>query len=195
MTRRHSVHGTPDPTWPLYRRVLGAAWDDLPPRVREMHDITNGFAAEGTATVERGTSLAARLIAALFRFPSAGVDVPVCVDFSVKGGVETWTRTFAGRRMVSRQEAGFGRNAHLIVERFGPFAFGLAPVLRDGRLYLYGRTWSLLGVPLPSALVPNGIASEREENGRFHFDVDIAAPLIGSIVHYRGWLVQRGAAS
>ncbi len=185
----------PDPTWPLYRRVLGTAWAHLPLPVRTLHDMTTDMTADGTATVERGTSLAARMIATLFRFPRTGTNVPVQVNFKVKAGVETWTRTFAGRQMVSRQEAGQGRNQHLIVERFGPFAFGLAPILLEGRLHLVGRTWSLFGVPLPAILVPNGIASERDEAGRFHFDVHIAAPLVGSIVHYRGWLVPRGVAS
>jgi len=27
-----------------------------------------------------------------------------------------------------------------------------------------------------------------KKDGRFHFDVPIALPLIGDVVHYRGWL-------
>jgi hypothetical protein len=37
-------------------------------------------------------------------------------------------------------------------------------------------------------MLPRGIAREYEANGRFHFDVPIALPLIGLLVHYRGWL-------
>jgi Domain of unknown function (DUF4166) len=50
------------------------------------------------------------------------------------------------------------------------------------------RRWSFLGIPLPLALAPQGIAREWEEQGRFRFDVPIALPLVGRIVHYTGWL-------
>jgi hypothetical protein len=39
---------------PLYRRVLGDAWQTLPEPVRAMHDFHNDRVAEGRATVERG---------------------------------------------------------------------------------------------------------------------------------------------
>jgi hypothetical protein len=38
------------------------------------------------------------------------------------------------------------------------------------------------------------LAREWEEDGRFWFDVPIALPLIGLIVHYRGWLAPSVAA-
>lgn len=50
------------------------------------------------------------------------------------------------------------------------------------------RGWSCLGLPLSLVLAPRSEAWEREENGRFVFDVPIALPLIGLVVHYRGWL-------
>lgn len=189
------IRDVPDPRWPLYRRVLGPAWHMLPERVRALHDIAEPALFEGTATVERGRTLATRIVAALFRMPTPGVDVPVSVRFSVRDGVETWQRTFGTARMTSTQQAGSGRNAHLIVERFGPVAIGLAPVLRADRLYLVNRTCTFLGVPLPSWLGLDGVASEREANGLFHFDVDIVSPLFGSIVHYRGTLAPVAAAT
>ena len=48
--------------------------------------------------------------------------------------------------------------------------------------------WSAFGVPLPLAFAPTSRAREWEADGRFHFDVPTALPLIGRIVHYRGWL-------
>ena len=41
---------------------------------------------------------------------------------------------------------------------------------------------------VPRFLLPNGLSFETERDGRFCFDVEIAPPLIGMIVAYRGSL-------
>ena len=41
---------------------------------------------------------------------------------------------------------------------------------------------------MPRFLLPGGHAFETVDNDRFNFDVEIAMPLVGSIVAYRGWL-------
>jgi hypothetical protein len=47
----------------------------------------------------------------------------------------------------------------------------------------------LFGWPLPDFLRPRSHASETVgADGQFHFDVPIALPLIGTIVHYKGSL-------
>ncbi|MEZ5669390.1 MAG: DUF4166 domain-containing protein [Alphaproteobacteria bacterium] len=178
---------------PLYPRLLGDAWAALPAPVRALHEAGPLMAATGLATVERGRNPLARLVAALFRFPRAGVDVPVRVEIAAANGRETWRRDFAGRRFASTQEAGTGRFERLVVERFGPFAFGLAPVVETGRLRLVPCRWTLCGLPMPRALVPRGDAFEAVEDGRFAFDVEIALPLIGRVVRYRGRLQQSAA--
>ena len=61
-----------------------------------------------------------------------------------------------------------------------------------GRLTLVVRGWRLFGVPLPRSLAPGGNVHEEERDGRFHFDVEVKAPLIGLIVRYRGWLIHDG---
>ena len=173
---------------PLYQRVLAGAWDDLPASLRAMHRVGAVQVAHGEADIERGAGLLAGLVAALFSFPKAARRAPTSVRFEAKDGVETWTRTFAGRIMRSRQWQGAGRWEGLLCESFGPFTFGLAALTGDGRLRLVVRRWAAFGVPLPLALAPRGDASEAEADGRFRFDVAIAAPLIGAIVRYRGWL-------
>ena len=67
-------------------------------------------------------------------------------------------------------------------------AHGATLVLEDGRLYLIPRRWACLGIPLPMALLPVGTSFEHERDGRFGFDVEIGAPLIGLIVAYKGEL-------
>lgn len=174
---------------PLYRRLLGNAYASLPAPLREMHDLNGEMIAEGTATVTRGSGLLARLMGAVIGFPHAGENVPVRVAFKSENGREVWTRTFAGRSFHSTQEQGRGRFEWLLCERFGPVNAGMALAIEDGRLRLIVRRWSFLGIPMPLALAPRGDSYEYAENGRFHFHVEIAHPLTGPIVGYRGWLV------
>ncbi len=195
--RRKIFSGTREPAdaqAPLYRRLLGDAYAVLPVPIQTMHDLNHTLAAEGRATVERGTNLVARAIAAAFRFPPAARDIPVKVDFARRDGREIWRRDFAGHRFSSTQQEGRGRFDRLLCERFGPFCFGIALVCSPARLDLVLRGWSLFGIPLPLRLAPVGAAHERVEDGRFRFDVEIRLRLIGLIVRYQGWLVPRAVA-
>jgi hypothetical protein len=176
---------------PLYRRILGDAWNSLPQPLQTLHDLDGEFSAEGLATVERGNGPLARLAAWIVGFPAAGKDIPVKVSFSARGGREYWRRTFAGRSFASTQEEGRGGLDRLLCERFGPFNFGMALVWENGRLQLVQRRWTFLGIPMPRALAPRGNTYEFAENGRFHFHVEINHPLTGLIVAYRGWLIPR----
>jgi len=180
-------------SWPLYRRLLGDAWNDLPIELREMHSLQAGLTARGLATVERGRSLLGRLAAGLFGFPRDGHEIPITVRFTAENGRETWVRNFAGTRFATVQMEGEGRSERLLCERFGPVTFAIALVLEGGRLEFVVRGWKFWGVPLPVALAPIGRAYERVNDGRFGFDVEIRHRWLGRIVHYRGWLVPERA--
>jgi Domain of unknown function (DUF4166) len=174
---------------PLFARVLGDAWDGLPAEIRRLHTVDGVATAEGRASVERGDGLLARLAAAIVGFPAASADTPVRVRFEVAEGGETWTRSFGTDTFSSRQSAGSGRSAGLICEHFGPLVFAMALVPEPGRLRLVLRRWTAFGVKLPLWLAPRSTAYETVEQGRFHFHVELAHPLTGLIVRYRGWLV------
>jgi len=178
---------------PIYRRVLGTAFDALPPSVKQLHGDPSARRWSGTARVERGKGLAGRLLAALLGFPESGNDVPVTVAFKPENGGELWTRTFGARSFRSLQTCGSGRNRHLLVERFGIASFALALVEGD-RLYLVPRRWSVLGVPMPGLLLPRGSSFETERDGRFRFDVTIDLPWVGLVVAYNGLLSPEQAA-
>ena len=143
----------------------------------------------GRANVACGKGLLAPLVAALFRFPKAGQDQPVSVTFTTDAqGRETWARRFGARLMRSTQEAGTGRDEALIVERFGPFRFGLALDWDGSRLQIIPRRWGIGRLPLPRFLMPHGPAWEEVKDDRFRFHVEIILPLIGPVVRYEGWL-------
>lgn len=174
---------------PLYARILGSAWDEVPAEIRAMHDVRSTASAEGRASVERGRSPLARLAAWVMGFPDAAADTPVSVKFEVVDGVETWTRTFGNQTFSSQQFAGRGRSDRLVSERFGPLEFAFALVAADGKLELVLRRWSAFGVPLPLWLAPRSKSYEASEGGRFRFHVEISHPVVGLIVRYKGWLV------
>lgn len=180
--------GPPDADAPPYKRILGPAWERLPEAVRSLHAIKGEQTYEGRATVERGHGFLARLIASTIGFPKAGKDVPVKVHFTATPHSEKWTRNFAGRSFSSLQFEGTSSWEHLLCERFGAANFGIALVRKGQQLALVLRRWSLFGIPMPMMLCPRSDAYEAEENGKFHFHVEIAMPFAGLIVRYRGWL-------
>jgi len=177
-------------TAPLYRHILGDAFDMLPPQVRALHDDTTSRTWQGTGSVRRGTGFLANIIGALFGFPKTTEATSVTVDFDYKDGVETWRRAFGAHKFHSVQSRGAGRKTHLLMERFGPITAALAVTIADDRLYLIPRHWSFLGLPLPKFLMPAGNSFETEIDGKFAFDVEIAAPFIGLIAAYRGQLTR-----
>jgi hypothetical protein len=171
------------PYTPLYRRVMGEAFTHLSEPVRAIHEVFGDGGAKGEAVVSRGNSAAARLVAKAFAFPPAG-NHPLHVSFEEEHGIERWTRDFSGQCFSSRLSEEKGR----LVERFGAFRFAFDLLPHDNGLSMEIRGWSFCGVRLPLFLAPRSTAYEWAEDDRFHFDVSIALPLIGAIVHYRGWL-------
>lgn len=171
---------------PLFARLLGDAWQQVPAPIRQVHSLPAGVFAHGSARVERGSGPLANAVASLFGFPRAADKLPVVVQFQSRDGVEVWTRRFGRETFSTTLYEGRGRSARLLVERFGPVAFAQALVVEEGRLRLVLRRWTVLGVPLPLFLAPRSDSYEHAQDGRFHFHVEISLPLIGLLVRYRG---------
>jgi hypothetical protein len=185
----YSAMRSPEPqSAPLYRKVLGAAFDALPDQVKALHDATQSREWVGQAEVRRGTGWIARQIAGMIGFPQTAAHVPVRVILSPESGGETWLRNFGGKTFSSFQTCGTGKNDALLTERFGVIRIALALVVEGERLFFVPRRWSCLGIPLPGFLLPSGQSFETERGGDFCFDVEIAVPFIGLIVAYRGTL-------
>lgn len=173
----------------LFQQNLASVFDDLPISLQNLHSTKEKSVWAGRANISRGKNIIANVIATIFRFPPSGSDVPTKVTVDIdKDGSEKWTRKFGKSTFVSHLRNGKGRYENHICESFGPITFALAMVFDGGRLRYIPRNWRFLGIPLPKTLVPAGQAFEEEIDGRFVFDVEISAPLIGRIVHYRGWL-------
>jgi hypothetical protein len=178
----------------LYRRMLGEAFDALPDKVQLLHDSTDKRQWVGHAEVRRGDGFIAKAVGWVIGFPAAASEVPVTVEFSVEEGGERWQRNFGGKVFSSLQKPGTNRNQHLLMERFGIINVALGLVVDADRLFLVPRKWFCLGIPLPRWLLPDGQSFEAEEDGRFRFNVEIAAPLVGLVVAYKGTLEPIAAA-
>lgn len=181
---REDRNGTP------YQRVLGSAYAELPRPVRDLHAFETTAAFSGRARVAGASNPVGKLVARIFGFPRPADDIAVTVTLAREDSVETWTRSFAGSTFQSMQQEGEGRYAGLIVERFGLTGFGMAVVVEGCRLGLVLRRWDILGLPMPRWLMPHVTAGEHADDGRFHFLVDIALPVLGRLVRYEGWLLQ-----
>ena len=152
--------------------------------MRELHDVTGTSVWAGRADVERGGSLAARMVATLFGLPPAGRDQALRVTFEPVAGREIWTRSFGGAVFRSVQ---FERGG-LLNERMGPSTFVFALATPPDGMALKLKGVRFLGVPLPRFLAPSVATFESEREGRYHFEVEASLPLLGRIVRYRGWL-------
>lgn len=169
---------------PLYRRVMGPAFDALPLAVQAMHKVCRDGGAPGEARVAGGTNPLARMVARIMRFPPPGTHA-LHVAFTERDGVETWTRSFGRHAFTSR----LSRKGDRLVERFGPLRFHFDLPSDALGLRMKMRRWTCLGLPLPLALAPRTEAREWQEGERFRFDVPISLPLTGVVVHYDGWLI------
>lgn len=176
---------TPQPFF--MQAVLQGEWHALPPEIQALHRVQDVESFSGKAEVTRGTSAIARMAAWFFRFPPAAKDVPVTVTKTRTDTGETWERNFAGHVFRSHLTAP-GAQAR-VRERFWPFTYELDLPVNNGAIRLPVRRGWFLDLPIPRALLPGSEAVEYVEDGVFHFDVALLAPLgAGLIVRYRGFL-------
>jgi len=172
-----------------FQRLLGGDFETLPAPVRALHALDAAVITQGEAEITAAANPAAWAIRKIAGLPNPGHEAPVSVSFHPDAqGREFWDRHFAGRRYASTMEAGKSRDAGLLIEHFGPFdlLFRLTPV-EDGLGWSLAG-WRLFGVPLPALIRPTIECTESADGERFVFDIDVAFPLVGHVVHYQGWL-------
>ncbi|MCG8596762.1 MAG: DUF4166 domain-containing protein [Kiloniellales bacterium] len=171
---------------PFYRLLLGRGFESLPAPIRQLHDVSHETIARGRCTIRRGAHPLSRLVGTLFRLPPPGDNLPVKVRFLPQAGGERWFRRFGTHRIASYQMPA-GRPGWMF-ESFGPGRFLIELAAGSEGLTLSLRGVRFLGLPLPRALWPQISAGESVERGRFVFDVEIALPVAGLLIHYRGHL-------
>jgi hypothetical protein len=173
-----------------FRKVLGDALAQVPEPVRQLHTLSGSMQTAGRAEINAAANPAARFLCWFAGLPKPGSDIPVRVTFDSDGeGGEFWQRHFSDRRYASVMAAGAGSYAGLLVERFWPFTYchrlSAGPEGIEWRLV----RWRFLGLPLPRWTMPSIRCFESGDGDRYCFDINVVFPLIGPVIHYRGWLL------
>jgi hypothetical protein len=172
-----------------FQHLLGADFERLPAPVRELHSLRESVETAGQADITAAANPAASLLRWFAGLPQPGRNVPVTVAFHPDGkGRERWDRRFASRRYASTMAIGTGRGAGLLVEHFGLFRLYFRLIPREDELAWSLERWRFLGLPLPRWTTPAIECLESGDGNRFIFDIDVAFPVIGHVMHYRGWL-------
>lgn len=185
---RHSFKTQIDVT-PLsspFEIALGPDFAKLPASVRAAHSSGPVTVLAGDARVEGPSTPLAKFVARLFGLPDTQARIAVRVTKRTMGEVELWPRLFGDTPMRSALRAlGPGR----VRESFGAFHFDMAVTADVDKLSMTVVGWSLGPLPLPMFLAPRATATECDAGGgRYRFDVQIAAPLLGRLTHYVGEL-------
>jgi hypothetical protein len=168
----------------LFRRLLGASFDQLPDPIRRVHDDRPHSVLAGRCHITRGAGLPVRLLGWAASLPQSGNDLPLTVSFVRDGAREVWSRDFGGHPMRSTLTE---RNG-LLEEVLGPARFSFALRVDDGQVAWSVVAIRVLGLPLPAAWFRAVTARQSVQAGRYTFDVRAELPWIGLLVHYHGWL-------
>lgn len=186
-TRRETVQ----PPAPVFERALGPRFAVLPPVTQAIHRPDPALLLEGAVDVEGAESWAGRQLARLMGFPGDTRGAPLRVTIEARpDGTECWSRVYPGRVMrsvMARPDAAAGT----VEEQFGSLRFRLRLEADETGLTMTPTAAWWRAVRLPLWLLPHIAASERADGERHLFDVAIALPLIGRLVHYRGYLAIR----
>lgn len=173
----------------LFARAIGSAFETLPEPIRALHETPGRSIWRGRAMTEAAANPLAALAARIVGFPAAQEDCEAEVQIDADGQRSIWKRRIGGRTFSSvLSHPGEGG---LIEERFGWLSFRLRLTPEGDRLVYTVEGWRLGPITLPRKLAPCTLTHERlDAEGRFVFDVEISAPLIGRLVRYCGWLVR-----
>lgn len=169
-----------------FRDALGSGFDQLPIPTQLIHSPVTTAVWRGEGTAQIGSKPFARLIAWALSFPNAPEPTALTVIIEQQpDGSEEWHRIWPAQIMRSRMA---NPRHGSIEEHFGPLAFTLGLTAHSEGLDMKLLHATLWGIRLPRFALPEIAATERAQRDRHLFDVAVALPIIGRLVHYKGWL-------
>jgi hypothetical protein len=172
------------PSPSLYRRILGARFDAMPPVLRRFHDASEGGRARGVFRIERAGGRLRNAMASLMGLPRPGSDVPVQLQVKIEGERERWIRDFGGHRVESVQWA----RGKVLMESLGWSALATELVVEGSRLrYEFDRAW-FAGISLPRWMSPSVESTVDAGETGWNVVVRLFVPMLGELVRYEGWV-------
>jgi len=171
----------------VFQRVLADSFGELPDTLQRVHDARLTKRLFGRCDVERGGNWMVKWLAPIASLPPTAMDTSLSVTIHADAQSETWTRDFNGHRMQSRLWA----SDELLAERLGPITLFFTLRAEQGRLEWRVAGAKYFAVPLPVGWFAGACATEQMIDGRYTVDVRATLPLVGLLVHYRGWLAER----
>jgi hypothetical protein len=169
----------------LYRRLLGPAFDTLPPTLQNLHNVETEWRGRANFRITRGQGWLRNFLAGCGGLPKAGENVPVRLRIVAEGDRERWIRQFGEHRFESVQWMWNG----LLLESIGAVTLGFRLVVEPPALRLEPvRVW-IMGVPWFPRLVPRAEGIEVGTADGCAIAVTVCAPLLGMLVRYEGLVV------
>ena len=173
---------------PLYQRLIGAAYADLPDVTQSLHTVDGELIARGRGRVARNQSPFGNWLADRLGMPKAAQDIPVTVLFEEYDGGEKISRNYDGHILTTYQAEGSGQDAGLLKETFGPVTLYIHLDAHEDGIDFHLRRATFGVIPLPKMLRPRVTARERSLDGRHHYFVRVGLPAIGTLIEYEGLL-------
>lgn len=167
-----------------YAQLLGPALATLPLPCRAIHERFGRFS--GRISVQPAELGLLRLVTRLMGMPGAVRDAPFEFETSACGAGARWTRKIGRQVMVTRQRA---MPDGTLAETIGPMTLAARVIAEPQGLRLETAWLRVLGLPVPRLLWPRVMTREWAREGRYHFDIHIALPMIGTrVIAYSGYL-------
>jgi hypothetical protein len=192
MTRE--ARGTSDPESalaPLYRRILGDRFDELPPVLQRFHDSSGGGEASGKFEVTGSGGRLRNLITWLMGLPPVASHVPVELKVAVEGSRERWSRSFGSHLMETVQSTSDG----LLIEAAGPVRFAFQIEIENQVTHFRCARVSCWSIPLPRFVAPRVEATVESRDQGWHIHVRVAIPGAGVIRDYAGLMIPAARSS
>lgn len=170
----------------LYQRILGERFSQLPPTLHQFHGGVEGGCAQGTVTVERGSGVLRRSLAALLRLPPPGRELPLRLAVVAESKRERWIRHFGNDYCLDTLQ---WQEGSLLIEKAGLLQFGFHLIVEDSLLIFQQQFCRLGRLPLPRFAALSICATVRNHNQGWAVEVVIRAPLLGVVTTYRGEVI------